>query len=161
MNSIRNLLFATVAIAAVMLGLYAFLGWDPVHPIRGMTGFDPTDLVVGQNYEVADTFICDSGDTTQQVREWRFGGADRSRRNQQTVDWYVDLDGQRVSRIEYRPNAFPRVGKYMGIARAIERDRAREGFDANGDDGRAADFVIHNVRLEPQLVVGPCGPARD
>ena len=164
MNTTRNLLFAAVAIAAAMLGLYTFIGSRPIHPIRGMTGPGPTDLVVGQVYEVADTFTCDSGDPTQQVREWHFGGADRSRRNQQTVDWYVDFSGRRVVRIEYRPDFFPTNGKkYIRIDNREEENRALEGFDANGDDDqlRRADFVVHNVRLEPQLVVWPCGPARD
>ncbi len=153
----RTFVVGIVAAAGVAAGLmYGFLGGRVSAAPLG-----PTDLVDRQRYEVHDTFICDAGEPTMQVREWHFDGPNRSLRAQSTVDWYMDFDGRKVRRIQYRSDLFPRDGKkYMMVARVTESDRAREGFDANGSDRRWADIVYHNIRLERQSVVGPCGPAR-
>ena len=147
-----------IVLTAVLaiIGTYMFVGGSHV----SAAPLGPTDLVDRQTYQVHDTFVCDA-DPTMQVREWHFDGTSRLLRAQSTVDWYVDLDGRKVIRVFYRPAMFAKDGKkYMMIARTTEADRAREGFDANGSDRRWADVVYHNIRLERQGVVGPCGPAR-
>ena len=140
-----------VVITAVLaiVGTYLFVGG----PSQAQTA-GPTDLVVGQAYQVADFSTCSVPDGSLR-KEWHFGGRDRSRRNQFTPE--RDGRGRRIFRRVTHDSTLP-VG-HMRLRKVNETDPVLEGF-SYGNYSWSGLVVEYNGRVERQSVVGPCGPAR-
>ena len=84
----NRILFAAFAVVVLVFGGFGLFG-------SSKAAVSPTDLVVGQIYEVADFRTCRLADGSS-AYEWHFGGADRSRRNQLTPA--LDGRGRRILR---------------------------------------------------------------
>ena len=144
----NRILFAAFAVVVLVFGGFGLFG-------SSKAAVSPTDLVVGQIYEVADFRTCRLADGSS-AYEWHFGGADRSRRNQLTPA----LDG-RGRRILRRTSDIP--AGTMRLRRVTERagDPTLEGFTYGTYRYAWEGIVVElNGRMEPQKVVRPCGPAR-
>lgn len=142
---------AAIVITAVLaiFGTYMFVGG----PAQAQT-VGATDLVVGQKYEVADFKTCSAPDGSLR-KEWHFGGADRSRRNQMTPE----RDGRRwkIFRVVKNDSSLP--AGHMRLRKVTEADPTLEGF-SYGTYAWEGLLVEYNGRVERQSVIGPCGPAR-
>jgi len=114
-----------------------------------------TDLVVGTVYEVADFKTCQASNGTARY-EFHFGGADRSRRAQQIP--VLDGRGRRIMRIN---KSLP-FGT-LRLVKVVEhrQDPTLEGFVYGSFVEHWEGLVVEiNGQVQPQRVVGPCGPAR-
>lgn len=142
-------LIGVVALAFGALVGYGLFGG----PAQAQT-VGATDLVIGTAYQVADFQTCAAPDGSLR-KEWHFGGADRSRRNQMTPE--RDGRGRRIFRVVKNDSSLP--AGHMRLRKVTEADPVLEGF-AYGTYAWEGIVVEYNGRVEGQRAVGPCGPAR-
>jgi hypothetical protein len=139
---------ALVATLVVGLGLgYLFFGGRMV----AAEPLGPTDLTVGQIYQVADfrTCVAPGGGFRYEVH---FGGADRSRRNQQIP--YFDGRGRRILRTT---GALP--PGTIRLVKVREGDPYLEGF-SYGNYAWEGIIVEIGGKIRQQRRIGVCGPTR-
>ena len=150
--NVNRRVFEVVAALVVSFGLgyWVFSGGHT----SAEASLGPTDLVVGQAYEVADFLTCSAPDGSRR-KEWHFGGVDRSRRNQLTPDF--DGRGRRIFKVVTTDRSLP--ASHMRLRLVSEADPTLEGF-LYGSYAWEGLVVEYNGHVESQSHLKACGPAR-